>query len=167
MLMQEATPKMLDEWKKVWNEYRDKLKPNRKTGQELLDFMQLKYSLTEIYDNKALRVIADNVLNNKPFAEKLPQNEKPLPRAFIVKNVEAGQFLYQEQDEVFRGRDIFAGVDLASGCYHVEGSSFLYDELCAHQGLDEKDIQNCFCVAQYIECLERFGLLAKVLTENG
>ena len=165
MLMQKATPKMVNEWKKIWNKYRDKLKPNRKTGQELLDFLQSKYSLTKLYDNEILSIIAYNVLNNVPFAEKLPQNAKLLPRAFVVNNVEAGQFLYKEQDEVFKGTDIFVGVDLASGFYHVGGSSFLHDELCAYQGLDEKDIQNYYCVAQYIECLDRFGLLEKVLTE--
>ena len=29
--------------------------------------------------------------------------------------------------------------------------------------LDEKDIQNYFCVAEYISCLKKFGLLESVL----
>ena len=94
------------------------------------------------------------------------EDEKPLPRAFVVNDSGLGQTLYKEQDEVFRGNDIFIGVDLATGFYHVEGSSFLWDELCAYQGLDAEDIQNFYCVAQYIACLERFGLLEKILNET-
>jgi len=41
----------------------------------------------------------------------------------------------------------------------VEGSSMLWDELCAFQGLDAKDIENYYCVAQYISCLKRFNKL--------
>lgn len=37
----------------------------------------------------------------------------------------------------------------------VEGSSKLFDELTAFAGLDAKDIENDFLVAQYIECLQR------------
>ena len=166
MLRQEATPEMLEEWKKIYGEYKERLKPNRKTGQEIIDFLQSKYSLTELYDNKALAVIVGNVLNNEPYAEKLRQDEKPLPKAFVVNNFGLGQALYKEQDDLCREIDIFVGVDLATGFYHVEGSSFLWDELCAYQGLDEKDMRNFYCVAQYIACLERFGLLEKVLYEN-
>ena len=31
----------------------------------------------------------------------------------------------------------------------------LWDELCAFQGLDEADLQNSYCVAQYISLLEK------------
>lgn len=37
----------------------------------------------------------------------------------------------------------------------------LYDELVAWRGLDEDDLNNYYLVAEYIECLERFGLLGK------
>ena len=42
MLMQEATPEVIEEWKKAWGKYRDKLKPNRKNGQEIIDFPSIK-----------------------------------------------------------------------------------------------------------------------------
>ena len=168
MLTQEITSEMIEEWKKVWGKYREILKPNRKNGQEIIDFLKSEYSLTELHDKKTLDVIAGNVLENECWAEKLLQNEKPSPKAFVVNNTGRGQALYKEkeQDGIFRGTDIIIGVDLASGFYCVEGSSFLSDELCAYQGLDEKDMQNFYCAAQYIACLERFGLLEKVLNET-
>ena len=166
MLTQEATPEMLEEWKKVWNEYLSRLKPNRRTGRELVHFLQSKYSLTELYDDHALQVVIGNVLDNEPYSEKLLPGEKPLPKAFLVDNTGLGQILYQEQDEARKGVAIFVGVDLATGFYCVENSILLWDELCAYQGLDEKDIQNCFCVFQYIECLKRFGLMEKLSDEG-
>lgn len=65
--------------------------------------------------------------------------------------------LYKKQEPVFRGiYPILLGIDMASGCYQVEGSALLWDELCAFQGLDKMDIQNPYCVWQYIDCLRRF-----------
>ena len=157
MLMQEVTSEMLKEWKAIWIEYRDRLRPNRKIGQEIIIFLQSKYSLTELNDNKALNVIVGNVLYNEPHAEKLSRNERSSPKAFIVNNSGAGRELYKDQDEIFKGLDIFVGLDLATGFYCVEGSSLLWDKLCAYQGLDEKDLRNFYSVAQYILSLKRFG----------
>ena len=39
----------------------------------------------------------------------------------------------------------------------VEGSTLLWDELRAFQGLDEKDLQNFVMVAQYLEAQERMN----------
>ena len=163
MLMEEATPKMIEDWKRVWREYRGKLKPNRKNGQEIVDFLRSKYSLTELWDAAALDVVTENVLSNEPYAEKLRKGEKPIPKTFIINRAGAGEVLYENQDEIFRGNGIFVGVDLVSGFYCAEGSSLLWDELCAYRGLDKKDMENFFCVAQYIACLERFGLLEGAL----
>ena len=41
----------------------------------------------------------------------------------------------------------------------VQGSTLLWDELCAFQGLDERDLQNYVITAQYIRALERVGKL--------
>jgi len=100
-----------------------------------------------------------NVLKNEPLREKLPEGVEPNPVAFYLENEGEGKKIYQNQDEMFKGRKIFIGVDLASGYFMVEGSSMLWDELCAFQGLDAKDIENYYCVAQYISCLKRFNKL--------
>ncbi|HHX87473.1 MAG TPA: hypothetical protein GX693_04745 [Firmicutes bacterium] len=67
---------------------------------------------------------------------------------------------------MFKGYKIFIGVDLSSGFYCIEGSSMLWDELCAFQGLDSKDIENYYCVAQYISCLKRINRLEEMLADN-
>jgi hypothetical protein len=79
--------------------------------------------------------------------------------AFLVEDSAAGKDLYAAQEDVFSGCGIFVGVDLVTGYFHVEGSGLLWDELYAFRGLDAMDIQNYVCVAQYILCLKRFGLL--------
>jgi len=159
MLMSKVTPEMLQEWKQVYKEYKDRLLPNRKSGQEIVNYLSSKYSLTETHDDKATEAVALNVLANKPFSEKLPTGIKPSPVTFYIENEGNGKILFENQDELFKGNSIFVGVDLSSGVYFAEGSSMLWDELCAFQGLDKNDIENYYCVAMYISCLKRFGLL--------
>mgnify|MGYP001263514154 CR=1 FL=1 len=163
MLMQGATPEMVERWKEVWNEYKGRLLPNRKDGKEVVEYLKNKYILEELHDDKTKKVVINNVLYNKPYADKLPMGAKLSAVTFIVENKDNGKFLYENQDEVFKGNNIFVGVELESGFFCVEGSSLLWDELYVFQGLDEKDIQNYFCVAEYISCLKKFGLLESVL----
>lgn len=157
MLIQEATPQMIKAWKDIWNEYKDKLRPNRKSGAEVVEYLTKKYPLKELHDDKAIRVVVDNVLNNKQFFDKLPAGAAPSAVTFTIENSGEGKFLYEKQDEIFRGNKIFVGIDIHSGYFCVEGSSMLWDELYAFQGLDEKDIQNYYCVAEYISCLKKFN----------
>lgn len=157
--MQKATPEMIEEWKKVWNEYKDKLLPNRKSGKEVVEYLKSKYSLEELHDDNAKQVVINNVLYNKIYRDKLPTGTEPSSVTFIVKNQDNGESLYENQDEIFKVNKIFVGVELESGFFCVEGSSLLWDELCVFQGLDEKDIRNYFCVAEYISCLKKFGRL--------
>ncbi len=49
-------------------------------------------------------------------------------------------------------------IELNTSYIFVEGSSYLYDELMAFTGLDDKDITNYFLVAQYIKCKEKFNI---------
>lgn len=169
MLLQEPTPEMLAEWNSLWTQYRDKLRPNRKTGPELLDYLCSKYTLTELQDQNAFDAVFLNVTKNEHLAEKLPEGAEPLPKTFFLENEGEGQIFYQPENkdpEAVWGGDItriFVGIDLASGFYMVEGNSMLWDELYAFQGLDEKDLENPYCVAQYITCLKRFGMLQEVL----
>ncbi|MDP4153807.1 MAG: hypothetical protein Q8865_10305 [Bacillota bacterium] len=171
MLTQEPTAEMLETWKSVWKQYKSRLKPNRKSGQELLDYLSQKYVLTEIHEKKATDAVFLNVTKNKFLAAKLPDGSVPLPRTFFLENRGKGEIFYQNENkdkEELWGGDItriFVGIDTASGYFMVEGSTMLWDELCAFRGVDEADIQNYFCVAQYIACLKRFDLLKNVLGE--
>ena len=163
MLMQEATPKMVAAWKDTFEKYRDKLRPNRKTGAEVVAYLNGKYPLRELCDDEAKQVVIDNVLLNEPFASRLPEGSAPSAVAFLVENEGAGKALYEAQDDIFKGIEIFVGVELLSGFFSVEGSSLLWDELYAFRGLDEADLQNYYCVAEYVACLKRFNLLEKTL----
>ena len=40
----------------------------------------------------------------------------------------------------------------------------LWDELCAFQGVDEKDLENYVVVADYIRALKRFGKLDNAIS---
>lgn len=163
MLMHEPTPEMVERWKEVWIEYKDKLLPNRKSGREAVEYLKNKYILEELNDDNIKQVVIDNLLHNKPLADKLPKGVEPSVVTFVIENKDNGKFLYENQDEIFKGNKVIVGVELESGFFYVEGSSLLWDELYAFQGLDEKDIQNYFCVAEYISCLKKFGFLERVL----
>lgn len=155
MLTREATPEMILEWKSVWNAYKDRLRPNRKSGADLAAYLTGKYPVRRLDGAEAAMVVAGNVLQNKAFAEKLPKGRQPSPAAFIVEITGEGKKLYDGQDGIFKGTGIFVGIDLETGFFCIEGSSLLWDELCAYRGLDERDIRNYFCVAQYVSALER------------
>jgi hypothetical protein len=167
MHMQEATTELLEKWKAIWQEYKDRLIPNRKSGAEIVAYLSDRYLLIEIHDDTALRVISENVMYNELLASKIPFGSAPSPKAYFVESSANGKTLYEKQDEVFKGIKIFVGVDLVSGFYCVEGSSLLWDELCAFQGLDEMDIQNPYCVAEYISCLKRLCLLDEAMDTSG
>lgn len=171
MLTQEPTKEMFEEWKSVWTQYKDKLKPNRKSGEELLDYLQQRYVLTEIHEKEAADAVISNVTMNKPYAEKLPVGTVPDPKTFFVENTGNGEIFYRHENkdpiDVWGGdiTRIFVGLDMTTGFFVVEGSTMLCDEMCAFRGLDEKGLQNYVCVAQYISSLKRFNLLQDILFE--
>lgn len=171
MITQKPTKEMLDEWKATWLQYKSKLQPNRKSGTELLAYLQSKYVLTEIYEKDATDAVIGNVTMNPPFSEKLPKGSAPVPRTFFIENAGNGQVLYQDENkdcaDIWGGdiTRIFVGVDQVTGFFMVQGSTMLWDELCAFRGLDDKDLQNYVCVAEYISCLKKFNLLQKIQPE--
>lgn len=164
MITQEVTQAMVDDWKSIWLQYKDKLQPNRKSGIEVLDYLKKNYSLTELNDKNVIDDIVYNITMNMPYAEKLPKGITPNPRAFILEEQGEGKKFYEtkNQDPIELWgtfTKIIVGVDIISGYYMVDGSTMLWDELCAYRGLDEKDLQNYVCVAEYINSLERFDML--------
>ena len=158
MLQQEPTPQMIVEWNLIWQLHKGKLRPNRKSGAEIVAYFTKKYPLQKLQNKLATQVVLDNVLLNEDLAERIPAKTAPSAVTFIVENRAEGKKLYDEPHTLRGDIGIFIGVELASGYYHVEGSNLLWDELCAFQGLDEKGLENAFCVAQYIEACEKFGV---------
>ena len=171
LLAQEPTEEMLKSWQALAAQYKNKLRVNRKSGAELLAYLQNKYVLTEIFDKNAADAVTNNVTMNAFFAEKLPDGATPLPKTFYLENAGNGHILFKDENkdppDVWGGNitKIFVGVDVVTGFYMVEGSAMLWDELNALRGLDEKDLQNWACVAQYIISLKRFNLLSTALAE--
>lgn len=165
MITQEVSQETLSEWKALWERSRESLKPNRKSGPELLEYLQSRYPLTEIFDENALEAISGNVTMNSYLAEKLPEGASPQPKAFYLENSGSGARFYlpenQDDPQLWGGEisRIFVGIDLASGFYMVEGSTLLWDELCAFQGLDSRDLEKFVMVAEYLNAQKRLGLL--------
>ena len=159
MLLEAATPEMVKEWKSIYTAYRDKLHPNRKSAQEIITYLLDKYPTREIRDEKWKCIVTDNVLLNEHLSEKLPVGASPKATVFEIQNSGSAIVLYAEQDEVFQGQPIIIGVELETGYFQVEGSSYLWDELFAFRGLDAADLDNFYLVAEYITCLRKFNLL--------
>ena len=172
MITQKPTPEMLTEWKNIFEQYKDLLQPNRKSGTDLLEYLQSNYFLTEITDTNTLTIISENVSRNKIYAEKLPVGQLPLPKSFYLENIGNGHKFYLSENadhpDLWGGEitKIFVGLDLSSGFYTVEGSTMLWDELRAFQGVDERDLKNYVVVADYINALKRSGKLDSIITST-
>ena len=163
MLTTKPTKAMIDQWKACWAQYRDRLTPERKTGAEVVAYLKAHYPVRKRADAALKDMVVQNVMLNEPLKQKLPPGTSPDPVVYELLHTGCGAARYAEQAGVFREIPILVGVDLASGVYMVEGSEYLWDELCAFQGLDASDIRNYFSVAMYIGCLERFGRLEAVI----
>lgn len=156
MITSRPTGAQLILWKKIWLKHKNKIEPNRRTGKQLVEYIHALYELEEINDPEILDVISGNVTDSPHYARKLPKGEKPEPKAFYVLRSGNGTRLYENRSDVFAGEGrILVGIDLTSGCFHVEGSEWLWDELCAYQGVDADDLENYVVTAQYVLALEQ------------
>lgn len=57
MLMEEATPEKIIEWKEIWKEYKNILVSNRRTGEELIKYIKERYILRELNDKRKILTI--------------------------------------------------------------------------------------------------------------
>lgn len=162
MLMQEATSEMVESWKTIYNEYKEKLYPNKKTALEIIEYLKQKYPLMEQTEEEIKQVVVDNVILNESN-HKLHNGKLLTVKVFYIENIGLGNSLYKKQDDVFKGCKIIVGVELETAFFMVEGSSLLWDELFAFRGLDEDDLSNFYLVAEYITCLKKFDMLDSVL----
>lgn len=153
MLMQKPTKEMIKEWQDIYNKNKDNLKPNKKDGLEIIEYLKAIHSVVEIENTELEKIVYDNIVLNEFSNQKLC-GKSPIIRLFEVTDKK----LYENQDNVFKGIKIIVGIELNTSYIFVEGSSYLYDELIAFTGLDYKDITNYYLVAQYIECKEKFNV---------
>ncbi len=158
MLTKPATARMLRQWRADYLRIRPLLSPNRKTAEELLAFLAGKYPLVPLNDERARAVVVANVLVNNHLSARLPHGISPRAETFTVARTGAGEPLYAAQKALFSGMDIFVGIEMNTGHFHVEGSSLLWDTLIAFRGLDERDLENVYLVSEYAACRKRLGL---------
>ncbi|MBR5451618.1 MAG: hypothetical protein IKV36_01325 [Clostridia bacterium] len=157
MIFGPASKEMVCEWRKIHMRFKDKIHPNKKSGNEVIAYLQEKYLLEEFNDEKAFNAVYETVLLNDFYKQKLLPNTQPEPRTFILKNEGNGKTVYDLQEKMWNNCQVFIGIDLSSGYVQIEGSCLLYNEILAFQGLDEFDIENCVRVADYIDSLKKFN----------
>lgn len=153
MLMREPTEEMIKEWQDIYEENKDKLKPNKKEGLKIIKYLADNYSIMEVENSELEKVVYDNIVLNQFSNQKLC-GKNPIIRLFEVTE----ERLYEIQDDIFKGIKIMVGIEVNTSYIFVEGSSYLYDELIAFTGLDNEDLTNYFLVAQYIKCKEKFNI---------
>lgn len=172
MITSEMSQAQLAQYKEIWHQYKNRLFVNRKSGEQLIQYLKSKYDLT-IYENHEAKKAAEFcILANAFTNEKRKDDAAPNVQMYYIEKTKASASLYAQTNaflEACRRENamrILVSVDLASGYYQVEGSPLLWDELCVYQGVDEFDIQNFVCVGEYVNCLKRFNLLEKNLKEE-
>lgn len=137
MLTSKATPEMLQEWKRIYEQNRKGMTPNRKSGIDVDKYFREKYN-PDPFPNAAFKdVVQSNILEDDFCRAKLPSGLLPEIKTYQLPN------------------DVYVGIDLSSGFFHVESESTeemakVYDDLFLYRGLDEADLENVFLVAQYI-----------------
>lgn len=151
MLTHAVTEQEIQEMRTVWKQWHSRLTPNRRSGTELIAWLQARYPVTECFGEEALACVRDNVLLNECSREKLPEGLQPQPRAFYIENSGTGAALYTPEVSAFGIERIWVGIDTVTGEFQVEASGPLWDALFAFRGLDERDLENPFLVWQYVQ----------------
>ncbi len=160
MIMGPASVEQVKEWQKIHREFAPRLSPNRKSGFEVAEYLKSKYVLKETQDSRFLEVVSGNVLGNAFWKQKL-EGREPEPVCFFLENEGDGQEIYASREECWKeceDKPVFVGIDLTTGYVHIEGSTCLYDEIFAFQGVDKYDLENCVRVADYLECLKKYNV---------
>ncbi|MBQ8926971.1 MAG: hypothetical protein IJ055_01685 [Oscillospiraceae bacterium] len=146
MLTHEPTAQEIREWKRIFEESRGALVPNRRSGVQVDAYLRAHYPCVPVPSPEMEAVIRENVLENGHDREKLPEGGVPDIRTY-------------------RLGEILIGMDLTTGFFQVESedpaaSARVYDDLFVYRGLDAADLENFFLVAQYVT-LSNHGRNAK------
>ena len=147
MLTTKPTAKMIKEWLRVYSDYREQLFANNKTGEEVNAYFFAKYKPDTFTQAEFKKVVLYNIMENAHNKEKLPLGVSP-----NIATYKAGKIL--------------VGIDLVTGFFHAEGEDIaavaeIYDDLFMYRGLDEKDLDNYFLVAQYVQLKQRDSMTVR------
>lgn len=163
MLTTPPTPALIAHWQSVFKTHQPRLVPNKKSTDQVIAYLRQKYPLEAVESAAALAVVTGNITANRCFAEKCPPGRSLRPVVFAITRQGNGVSLYEQQEALFKGSPIMVGLEHETAYVAVEGSGALADELVAFAGLDAFDLKNYYLVANYIACLERFGLLTEIV----
>lgn len=159
MLTSKPTPEMIAHWQAVYKEYQSRLVPNKKSTDQVIDYLAGKYPLEAVDTAVTLAVVTGNITGNRPFAEKCPPGRTLRPAVFRIPRQGSGAALYEQREALYGDAPIMVGLEHETTFVMVEGSGDLADELVAFAGLDQADLNNFYLVANYIACLEKFDQL--------
>ena len=132
-------------WKRVQQENLGRLRPNRRSGVQVLDGLRRRYPTAPLDDPRFAQVVMANFTQD-PYLHA----ERPQIAALRILREGTGEALYRTQSAIYGGMDILVGVELISGYVHCEGSDELEEELFLLQGLNEAQLGNPFLVWRYV-----------------
>jgi len=156
MLTHTPTPEDVVHWRNIAAEYRPRLSPNRKSADEIASYLEAHYPVIASEDPGLHDVVAQNILLNDFFARKIPLDTSLATRVYLVCKEGAGASLYTNREKLYEGSPIIVGLEEHTRFFLVEGSGALHDELTAFAGLDAYDLENDYCVAEYVECVGKW-----------
>ncbi|OQC16642.1 MAG: hypothetical protein BWX72_00548 [Firmicutes bacterium ADurb.Bin080] len=133
MIKNKVSKEKIEEWKRIYEQEKDFLIPNRISGKELNQIFKNKYKVTRCSLDKFEDVVMKNA---KDYGE-----ENPDVIAYIVEE------------------DVMVGIDIKSGYFQVESNNLknmesIWDDLFLIRGLSKNDIENYVIAAQYLELIK-------------
>ena len=149
MDMEEVTKEMIKS-KEIYNKYKNKIQPNKRSGIDIIKYLENNYPITELESEDLEEDIAFNIRNDEFYSNKL-NGENPIIKVFKINNTGNGKQLYNNQERVFGEETIMVGIEMQTSFIFVKASNNLYEELTAYTGLDQEDIKDCYLVSQYIK----------------
>ena len=131
MITTKVTEKHLAEWHYIYMQKKGSLKPNITNGSQLDDYFKSKYTPSRYDNDEFKRIVYENAKN------------------------ESNETTSSDIATYLVGNDIFVGIDLRSGYFHVESENIedsipVWDDLFVNRGLNEADLNNYVLVAQYV-----------------
>lgn len=134
MITTQVSQEQIDVWKRLYSANKNKLIINRISGTELNDYFKTKYAPILNAPDEFERVVFLNAQ-----AEGV---EEPFIVTYVV------------------NKNIFVGIDLESGFFHVECEDVesmipIWDDLFVTRGLNDEDIANYVIAGQYISLMNR------------
>ena len=142
MITQKATRRDVERWRRIYEQNRDRLAPNRISGPELERYFVEEYAPQPYADADFIAVVEGNLLENDVHREKLPAGAQPNVAAYRLPH------------------DVLVGIDRTTGFFHVECADIpraaaVWDDLFVRRGLDARDLSNFVTTAQYLLLTQR------------